>query len=72
MFTPETGEVFSPNIKKLLLCVSSMNLQDFLPVVCCLTNVGPQTIARIRTEKSVNRVFVSLASSLLSQQNKAR
>jgi hypothetical protein len=34
--TPETGEVFLTEHKKLLVCVSSMqrNVQDFPPVVC--------------------------------------
>src|SRR4030095_8610725 len=35
--TPETGEVFLTEHKKLLVCFSSMqrNVQDFPPVVCC-------------------------------------
>jgi hypothetical protein len=60
--TPETGEVFLTEHKKLLVCVSSMqrNVQDF-PPWCAeissdydllarylpLTNSGPQTTARI-------------------------
>jgi len=34
--TPETGEIFLTEHKKLLLCVSSMqrNVHDFLLVVC--------------------------------------
>ena len=34
--TPETGEIFLTEHKKLLVCVSSMqrNVQDFPPVVC--------------------------------------